>query len=247
MIGQNIIRFPVLDSTNRHLSELISGKRPSEGTVIHAAFQTAGRGMDKNRWESAPGQNLTFSIVLYPTFLPADRQFSLNKAISLALTDCVGNLPGIGKGLKIKWPNDIYIDDRKLAGMLIQNGVKGDRFDYCIIGIGLNVNQENFGNYPVKPVSLKMATGNSFDPDELLPLLLGSLENRYKQLQNGDIPSIDKDYTGILYRFGEYHDYFFQEKLIHARITGVNHYGQLVLEKKDGGIVECDLKEVRFI
>jgi BirA family transcriptional regulator, biotin operon repressor / biotin---[acetyl-CoA-carboxylase] ligase len=247
MFGEKIIRFTVLDSTNQYLADLISVERPSEGTIILAAFQTAGRGMDKNSWESAPGLNLTFSIVLYPTFLPADRQFSLNKAISLALTDCIGNLPGIGNGLKIKWPNDIYIDDRKLAGILIQNGVKGEKFDYCIAGIGLNVNQESFRNYQVKPVSLKLATGKSFDPDELLHLLLRSIEKRYNQLRNGDIPSIDKDYTGILYRFGEYHDYIFGGKTIHARITGVNRYGQLVLEKKDGGVVECDLKEVRFI
>lgn len=246
MNDEKIIRFSVLDSTNRYLSDLITRERPSEGTVILSSFQTAGRGMDKNSWESAPGLNLTFSILLYPAFLAVDRQFSLNKAISLALTDCISNLPGVGNGLKIKWPNDIYFDGRKLAGILIQNGVKGELFDYCITGIGLNVNQENFRDYPVKPVSLKLATGNTFDPDELLIHLLGCLKTRYQQLQNGDIGSIDNDYIEHLYQYGEFHDYIFREKTIHARITGVNTYGLLVLEDKDGNSVECDLKEVRF-
>jgi BirA family biotin operon repressor/biotin-[acetyl-CoA-carboxylase] ligase len=194
-----------------------------------------------------PGQNLTMSFVIYPHFLPVDNQFSLNKAVSLGVSDFVRNAIDIPGELKIKWPNDIYFDHRKLAGMLIQNGIVGNFFDFSVIGIGININQENFRQYPVSPVSFKMITGRDYPLDRLLDGLLDCLNARLGQLKAGSINILDQDYLGSLYRYNEIHDIKYRRKIIRAKITGVNRYGQLMLEIPGGKILECGLKEVAFL
>ena len=245
MIGGNKIRLEQTDSTNMYLLRLMETERPEEGTVISAGYQTAGRGAESNAWESEAGKNLTFSFVLYPDFLAAEAQFTLNKFISLGITDYLRNI--VDKPVSIKWPNDIYIGNKKIAGILIQNGIQGNRFQFAVIGIGLNVNQDVFAGDAPNPVSIRMITGRSHDLDLVLDVLCGTIDKRYRQLINGEIPAIDRDYLGLLYRYGEKALYEINGKKVEARITGVSKYGRLQLEVPSQRIIECDMKEVVFI
>src|SRR5690606_4854707 len=133
-VGQNIVSLKRVDSTNDYLKKQVANSKPvPEGTVILAEEQFAGRGQFDNKWLSQPGQNLTFSILLSPSFLPISQQFSLNIAISLAINDVLCSF--IGSGCEIKWPNDIIFDDRKLGGVLIENIIRGTNWKYSIVGI----------------------------------------------------------------------------------------------------------------
>lgn len=246
MIGNQIVRLGEVDSTNRYLMDWLARERPGEGSLVLADYQTAGRGMDENRWESQHGRNLTFSFVLYPHFLAVDAQFYLNKAISLALFDAVKELLDL-PGVSIKWPNDIYIENRKVAGILIQNGVKSQQFDFSVIGVGLNVNQEGFGGEVSNPVSLKMVTGREYDLESVLKNLIMRFEFRLAQLKEGLKQQLDNEYLGALYRYRELAQYQYKGETITARISGVTRYGQLLLEIPGEKIIECDLKEIRFI
>lgn len=247
MIGDEVVFLEEVASTNSYLMEKISLGKVKEGTLIWTHKQTAGKGLDKNVWESEPGKNLTFSFVLYPNFLPAYRQFMLNQAISLAVFDLIkSELPG-SKDVKIKWPNDIYFGNRKVAGILIQNGIKGERFDFSVIGIGINVNQESFSAAIPNPVSLKLLTGKDYILDSFLNRVIQCLQSRVDLLVRGYYDRLEQDYLENLYQYNQDHEYIYKGKKITARIAGTTRYGQLILEVPSGEKLECDLKEVKFI
>ena len=246
IIGSEIKQLKEVDSTNSFLMDWLSREKPEEGTVVIADYQSAGRGTDGSKWESEPGRNLTFSFVLYPSFLAPEAQFYLNKIISLGLADLVGEIFPERDDISIKWPNDIYIGNAKVAGTLIQNGVKGSELDFSVIGIGLNVNQESFTGEAANPVSLKVLAHAAFDLEDILNRTLTKLDFRYNQLIQGYQKKIDNDYLSRLYRFQQLAGYIFKGKSCQAKITGVNQYGQLILEVPGEKIIECDLKEVKF-
>lgn len=240
-----IIRLPETKSTNSYAIELLSKDRQEEGCVIITDHQTAGKGTDTNTWESEKGKNLTFSLILYPT-LAADQQFVLNKAISLGIYDfLIAELPG--HKVSIKWPNDLYIGDRKVCGILIQNSVMGNKLDYMVVGIGLNVNQTVFKSNAPNPVSMKMVSGKEFNLDEILQKLLLSVFERYANTRIETRRKIENDYQRALYRLQECHEYLVNSSRVYARITGTNAFGQLVLEIESSETIVCDLKEVKFI
>jgi BirA family biotin operon repressor/biotin-[acetyl-CoA-carboxylase] ligase len=245
-IGNEILRLKEVDSTNRFFMDWLTREMPEEGTLVITGFQTAGKGMDGARWESESEMNLTFSFVLYPTFLAPEAQFYLNKTISLGLVDLVSALLPGRNDIRIKWPNDIYIGDHKVAGTLIQNGVKGSVFDFSVIGIGLNVNQVSFLGDATNPTSLKLIAGKAFDLEEVLTMTLEKIENRYESLKKGQKQAIDEDYLKLLYRINQLSGYFYKGRSIKAKITGVNRYGQLILQIPGEKIIECDLKEIKF-
>lgn len=241
----SIIRLPETKSTNSYAIELLSKDHPEEGCVIITDHQTAGKGTDTNTWESEKGKNLTFSLILYPT-LVADKQFILNKAISLGIYDfLIAELPG--HKVSIKWPNDLYIGDRKVCGILIQNSVMGNKLDYMVVGIGLNVNQTVFKSNAPNPVSMKMVSGKEFNLDEILQKLLLSVFERYANTRIETRRKIENDYQRVLYRLQEWHEYLVNSSRVYARITGTNAFGQLVLENESSETIVCDLKEVKFI
>lgn len=245
-ISHSILRLEEVDSTNRYLMDRINSEDVPEGTVVVTDFQTAGRGTDGARWESEHSKNLTFSLMLKPVFLAPEAQFYLNKVVSLGLADAVSELlPGC-TDIRVKWPNDLYIGDRKVAGTLIQNGVRGSRFEFSIIGVGLNVNQARFSDGAANPVSLHQVSDKTFDLPGVLELVLKKIEARYECLKKGDKNCVDADYLNILYRFNQLAGYIVKDKPVEARITGVNRYGQLILEVPGSKIIECDLKEVKF-
>jgi len=172
-----IIRLPETKSTNSYAIELLKQDRPKEGSVVITDHQTHGKGTDTNTWESEKGKNLTFSLILYPA-LGADQQFILNKAISLGIYDfLISILPN--HKVSIKWPNDLYIGDKKACGILIQNSVLGNKLEYMVAGIGLNVNQILFTSNAPNPISLKMASGLDYNLDEYIQKLPTLIFNNY--------------------------------------------------------------------
>ena len=244
MLKMNILRLAETKSTNSYAVSLLSQKRPDEGFVVITDHQTHGKGLETNSWESEAGKNLTFSIILYPDF-EAEHQFTLNKAISLGIHDFLLNEINNVKA-SIKWPNDIYLNDKKACGILIQNSLIGNRFDYTIVGIGLNVNQMMFYSDAPNPISMKMITGREYNLEGLLERLHKAILIRYSQVKTTP-RGIDRDYRNALYRIKEWCYYEVKKSVIYGKITGTNEYGQLLIETENGPVMVCDLKEVKFL
>lgn len=244
-----IIKLDSVGSTNTYMAEIADHGNLPEGSVVIARAQTEGRGLDQNTWESEAGKNLTLSMILYPRFLPAVRQFILSKVVALGVMETVVQLlpDNPDNIVSIKWPNDIYIDDRKVAGILIQHSIMGSGIDHTIIGIGLNVNQIKFiGNAP-NPVSLRMISGNDLDLNEVLGLLTGNIKKYYELLRSRYFGKLDKAYLSHFYRINTYCKFRMGETVFEAQITGVNTYGQLMLETREGDLFKFAMKEVEFL
>lgn len=245
-MAMKILHFDEINSTNVFLYDKISENNDISDMVVVADYQTAGRGMDKNRWESEAGMNLLFSIALNVNFLEAENQFKISQAVSVAIAETLSQFVD-NKQLFIKWPNDIYFGDKKLAGMLIQNTIEGRMMGVSIIGIGLNVNQMEFSKDIPNPISLKMISGRDFELDNLLNLLIFNIKTkveslRYKENQN----EINEKYVSRSYRFGIWSDYFYQNRVKSMIIIGFDKYGRLLLHDKEGAEIVCDVKELQF-
>jgi BirA family transcriptional regulator, biotin operon repressor / biotin---[acetyl-CoA-carboxylase] ligase len=243
LIGSNIIRLEATDSTNNYANLLLSGQSSiADGTVIWAKHQTAGRGQRGNSWESQTGMNLTFSIILYPGFLKVWEQFSLSRVVALSVADFIGNFIG---GVRVKWPNDIFVGDRKIGGILIENVVEQDYIRHSIVGIGININQRNF-SYS-QAVSLAMLCAGEYDLEQCLCQVCESLNDWYKLLSERNFEAIENAYLSKLYRFDEVSEYCANGKNFRARIVNVKPGGELQLELENGVISEYGFKEVEFI
>ncbi|MEY3678023.1 MAG: hypothetical protein RI924_164 [Bacteroidota bacterium] len=244
-VGQNLVKLSTTASTNSYLKELLSKSEPlSEGTVILADDQFAGRGQTGNSWFSSPGQNLTFSLLLNPRFLSVQQQFDLNKAISLALWDVLS--PVLGPELKIKWPNDILFRDKKIAGILIENIIQGSSWKHAIIGIGLNVNQTDFPSELAQANSIKKILQRDCDLNRLLDDLCKAIEVRYLSLKAGKHELLKQQYLQALYRFEEQANFKVQGDLKSGKITGIGPNGLLQVYM-DGELKEFGFKEIAFI
>lgn len=244
-IGHNLITLKEVDSTNTFLKEALTKSAPLlEGTVIMAERQYAGRGQSNNNWESEAGKNLTFSILLNPTFLSADRQFELNKAVSIAINDVLSiYLP---QNSFIKWPNDLYINKKKIGGILIENIIQGTKIKYAIIGIGLNVNQEIFADELKNATSLKQVLHQDYHLMEILGEICSAIEARYLQLKAGHYAKINERYLDKLYLIGETASFKFDGEIKRGKIIGVAEKGQLILEC-ESQLRYFNNKEIEFI
>ncbi|MFM6976020.1 MAG: biotin--[acetyl-CoA-carboxylase] ligase [Sphingobacteriaceae bacterium] len=232
-------------STNSYLKELLSNSAPAaEGTVILADEQFAGRGQINNSWHSEKGKNLTFSILLNPGFLAIKQQFELNKAISLAVADVL--TINLGQGFKIKWPNDILFGSKKIAGILIENIIQGNRWKHAIIGIGLNVNQTHFPPELNKAISIKNILQTDCDLNQLLADLCKAVEVRYLQLKAGKLAALHQDYLNALYKFEENSAFRLNGALKNGKITGISPIGLLQVDLA-GEAREFGLKEIEFV
>ena len=204
MIDFKIDKVSETLSTNELLKSLADREPLPVGYTVVAVAQTAGRGQLGAVWESQPGQNLTFSVLLRPDFLKADKMFMISKVVSLAIADYLESTGGI---FKIKWPNDIYHFDSKICGTLIENQLMGDHIVYSIVGIGLNVNQEAFISDAPNPVSMFNIFDKKFDLTEELPKLLQQIGLWYQLLADGWEDKINETYLDRLYRRGEPHEF----------------------------------------
>ncbi|WP_395627651.1 biotin--[acetyl-CoA-carboxylase] ligase [Daejeonella sp.] len=244
-VGHNLITLKDVDSTNTFLKDAVSKSTPlMDGTVIMADRQFAGRGQSANSWQSEAGKNLTFSILLNPSFLPVESQFDLNKAISIALNDVLRN--HVGPGVYIKWPNDIYINTKKVGGILIENIIQGTKIKYAIIGIGLNVNQVNFADNLKNVTSLKQVLHQDYHLMGLLGEICSAIEARYLQLKSGSLKKINEEYLNRLYLKGEIASFKFNGRIEKGKIIGITEIGQLILET-EGQIKYFNNKEIEFI
>ena len=178
-ITMKILHFDEINSTNVYLYDKMAEKQDISDMVVVASHQTAGRGMGKNQWESEAGKNLLFSIALNVNYLEAENQFKISQAVSVAIVETLSQFID-NQRLFIKWPNDIYFGDKKLAGMLIQNTIEGRMMGISIIGIGLNVNQIEFSKDIPNPISMKQISGNDFDLENLLNLLIANIKNTFR-------------------------------------------------------------------
>jgi BirA family transcriptional regulator, biotin operon repressor / biotin---[acetyl-CoA-carboxylase] ligase len=244
IIGSNLLFHESLSSTNTTAAQLVRTGEPAEGTIIHTDFQSAGRGQAGNKWESEKGKNLLFSIILYPKSVRPEDQFLISMTISLGICDF---LDRHCQGTRIKWPNDIYFNNDKIAGILIENSIMGSSIENTIAGIGLNINQEKFTGVHPDPVSLKMATGKDYDTADCLTDLLSDLDKRYKQLLYGDRGMIRNDYLSRLYRFNEWRSYKLADSVFSGRIKDVLMTGQIRIEQEDGSIRDYSFKEFGYL
>lgn len=241
----NIISFDSLPSTNKYC-ELLDLNRCEEFTVISAKAQTAGIGQRGNVWESHPNENLTFSLILKPTFLPISHQFQLTKSISIGIANWLRSIVPNQYKIHIKWPNDIYVDNRKICGTLISTKVNSSGISAAIAGIGLNVNQTHFSDWIPNPVSLKQLTDSTFNLDNALRELNTHIISQYQHLLD-DIHTPDQDYLNRLLNLGERKQYIFHNQPIHATIQDVNQFGHLVLKTDDGQQITCQMKEIQYV
>ncbi len=242
-IGTQIIRLLTTDSTNNHAKELLKKERPAEGVVIMANEQTAGRGASLNSWQSMPGKNLTCSLIIYPSNIEAINQFVLSKICSLALVEVL-KLNGIEA--LIKWPNDIIADQRKIAGVLIENSLSGVHIQHSIIGIGLNINQEHFGDALPQAVSMKMLCGRYFDIEAILMQFCDAFAKVYAELNAGRQLGIDKAYLKFLFGLNVPLVFISDRGELDGIIKGVNVSGQLQVKTASGALLSFGFKEIAF-
>ena len=213
--------------------------------IIWAEHQTAGRGQRGHTWHSTEGVNITFSVVLKPTFLPIMEQFLLSEIVALALVD---TLAYYGVDCRIKWTNDIYAGDNKIAGVLIEHSLSGDTLARTIAGIGLNINQREFPEDIPNPTSMFLERGELFDRAEVLNRFASHLKSLYAELERGEKRGIEQRYIATMYHLGEEHTYAYASgEQFRATIRGVRPSGHLCLEYKDGTIGEYAFKEVEFV
>ena len=238
------IHLEQIDSTNAYLQRQQS-EHDIRNWVVSADEQTAGKGMGSNGWESEVGKNLTFSLALDMGFLPAERQFLLSEAVALGIIEVLDTLLPSEK-LSIKWPNDIYFENRKLAGILINSTIKANMMDISIIGIGLNVNQMKFQDWPTHPISLKMVTGKEYDLKPLLEQIAERILIKVQQLKSSPT-SIEKDYLKRLFRYRTWADYEVEGKVLRLFMTGIDSFGRLQLLDTENKPYCFDIKEIRFI
>jgi BirA family transcriptional regulator, biotin operon repressor / biotin---[acetyl-CoA-carboxylase] ligase len=243
-IGQEIVYLPVCESTNDYAVQLLNSNPPAEGCIVITSQQTKGRGQRGNAWEAEADQNLTFSVILHPHFLNPSDQFRLNVAVSLAVSDLLAT--ELGGQLKIKWPNDIYVQDRKIGGILIENQLQNNRIRYSVVGIGLNINQLNFGEN--KAVSLAQLKNKSYQLSGLLEQLLEKFEGRYLQLRNQSFAAMRADYLQRLYWYQEIHTFRLaeNEQPFEGQIIGIDEIGRLAVADQQT-IRYFNLKEIVFM
>ena len=215
------------------------------GDIVWAERQTAGRGQRGHSWTSPEGQNLTFSLVLEPRFLPVGKQFLLSEAVSVALTD---TFAAYGIATRIKWTNDIYAGDRKLEGVLIEHNYSGTTLSRSLLGIGINVNQTEFDPTLPNPVSMAQLTRRRYDRREVLDTFERCMLARYEQLEHGDREALQRDYRERMYALGEMRPFRYPDgTLTRGVIEGVHPSGELILRHEDGSLGEYLFKEIEFV
>ncbi|NDV46851.1 biotin--[acetyl-CoA-carboxylase] ligase [Paludibacter sp. 221] len=227
-------------STNELLWEMLRSYDLPEGFVAYADFQTAGKGQHGNSWESENRKNLLFSILLYPHHIPLNENFLLSQSAGIGIKQ---ELDKYVENISIKWPNDIYHNDSKITGILIENSLQGATIKESVIGIGININQTGFDNAP-NPVSLKQITGKTYARKSLLKNVRENILNIY----NNWTPSqIHQEYMQSLYRKDGFHPYRSGNDTFEAKITDIQPDGRLILQTKEGSRLSFYFKEVQFL
>jgi BirA family transcriptional regulator, biotin operon repressor / biotin---[acetyl-CoA-carboxylase] ligase len=241
MIGQKIIHLDTVDSTNNYTANLQKEGKIPHGTVILADEQTAGRGQRGASWTSSAGENLLLSVYLTPDNLSVVNQPALTHFISLSLIDF---LRKIGISGKIKWPNDIYVNDQKIAGILIENSIRSSYISAAIIGVGFNVNQQSFEG--VNATSLKLQNEQHFQLKEVLFSWIQEMNLLWAELTKGNLKLLESRYKQELYLLNESAFYLDETGEFEGIVRDVDNQGYLILEKNTE-LRTYDLKEIRLV
>ena len=238
------IHLPQTRSTNQYLRDLVEAtKSREEGTVVWADFQSAGKGQKGNSWESEEGKNLLFTLLLCPEFIEATDQFVISQIVSLALVDVLSRY---GEGFSIKWPNDIYHHDSKIASILIENDISGRIIFSSFVGVGLNVNQREFLSDAPNPVSLAQILNQDVSIESLLSGIIESIYNYYDIAMEGNFDLIRRDYMNSLYRKDDFYDFSDKNGHFSGKIKNVAPTGMITITDDAGSERIYDFKEVVF-
>lgn len=243
MPSATIVRLEETDSTNTYLRQHAS-QMEAWMTVVTAEYQTAGRGQGVHTWESNRSENLLFSVLTHPVMVPVRSQFLLSEAGALAQKEV---LDGYTDGITLKWPNDIYWNDRKLSGTLIETSIGGGHIKNCVFGIGLNVNQKTFESDAPNPVSLAQILGHDIEREQLFKQIVAAFEKYYRMLENGQYDAISALYHEALYRRQGFYMYEDGDGRFEGAIVEVGDDGLLVLRDRDGRFREYEFREVKFV
>ena len=244
MTGQPFYVLDTVDSTNNYAMEQVNMGTVTPGTAWFALEQTAGKGQRGKQWLSPSGENIALTIALQPGMLPLSRQFMLSVAVALGTCDFYTKYAGEESG--IKWSNDIYWRDRKAGGILIENVLRGNTWQYAITGIGLNINQASFPDYLPNPVSLRQITGKTWDAVTLAKDLCTFLHTRFLQLHPANFTDLLDEYKSRLVRMQQPGLYRMNGEYFEGIIRDVKPDGHLCLEK-DGSLLQLGFGEVEFI
>lgn len=241
-IGHPVIEYDSLESTNKTAAELLGLSKVQHGAVILARTQTAGQGQRGRRWLSAPGVDLTMSVIVEPQKLRAEEQFVLGKIAALAVAEVVRSR--VSGEVRIKWPNDVLVGRRKVAGILIQNEVVGEWVQRSVLGIGINVNGTGFPEELVA-TSLQLEGGRAVGVDELRVDLCEALERYWTQMERGE-SGLAEAYTKQLWMRGRWAELLLDGRSITARPVDVDRSGRLLVEVEGGAVVAYGLDRLRF-
>lgn len=245
-------RFLFLDeaaSTNSYLMEMLQQDRnlPQLFAVV-ARNQTQGRGQRGNSWYTSAGKNLTFSFLIRNGYIAPQDQYAVSELVAYGLLKTIARYLDEDQAykLKIKWPNDIYYEDKKIAGILIEHSITGEQIDYSVAGIGLNLNEESFPADIPNPISLKQITGESYDPDEVLRRLMKRYGFMIEEFLLGNYAEVHREYMRRLYRRRGLHPFTDAQGHFLASIKDVLPTGQIVLQREDGAESTYAFKEIQF-
>jgi len=223
------IRHDKLTSTNLYLQELMKRGKAEEGMVVIADYQEAGKGQGSKSWHSRAGENLLMSVLLFPAFLSASQQFQLSRLVSVSLCEL---LLSMGINSSIKWPNDILVSGGKIAGILIEHGISGQQISFTIAGIGLNLNQKVFPEFPQPASSAILESGRTFPKAELAEKLLSRILHYYEGLRTGNSKDLENKYLESLFRLDQSSWFEAGGDSFEGIIRGVSPYGELQVESQ---------------
>lgn len=241
----SFIHLDAVDSTNSYIRRLLQQGVEFDGlTLVVADSQIAGRGQKGNSWESEDGKNLTFSILCHPRFLKASEQYLMSQMIALSVQETYSHYVD---DVTIKWPNDIYWRDKKISGTLIECDLIGKNIDNCVVGTGMNVNQETFFSDAPNPISLKMITGKDYDLKDLLDEVARRFVSYLEFAESGGADAIRQRYKQRLYRRSGYHLYNDANGNFMAALVDVENSGRLLLVDTHNTVRRYEFKELKFV
>ncbi|KAA6441069.1 biotin--[acetyl-CoA-carboxylase] ligase [Dyadobacter flavalbus] len=244
IIGKKVIYLPSCHSTNDIAAEIVHAGLFAEGTIVITDNQIKGKGQRGTIWQASSGENLTFSVMLAPSFITISEQFLISQVIALAIR---AYLSQYVEHVKIKWPNDIYVNNRKVCGILIENSIQGTKIAGSIVGIGLNVNQIEFENS--NATSLSRETGNSFVLTEEFQKVLTFLDVYYQKMKSlRRHNDLRQEYLSHLYGYNETVTFNYQNRIVKGTVTGVTAIGKIMVKlENEPEILELGLKEIEWI
>ena len=239
----NIIKVDQTVSTNSYASKLLKIEKAKEGTVIFANFQTKGEGQRGEIWQSEYGKNILTSMIISPKISIKD-QFNVTTCIALSLFDLMSKY--FYQKVTIKWPNDILVADKKIAGILIQNVVSRGVIKDAIVGVGINVNQKRFSDYSTKATSFVLELEKEVSLSLLQNQLMLAVEARYLQFQEGKMKEMKSEFLENLFGFDLWRNYIVDDQEVKAKIIGIDEYGRLILRFQNDSINAFSLKEIVY-